>query len=182
MVTDHKGLEYFKTQLIISPSQVRWWEYLSRFNYDTIHVDGERKQVADVLSRYYEYDTAEDKHPDKEFVKADEVLDPDGELLPVERFVEIQSNAIRKSRRLRDKPSDAVAESVAINNTNTTINTGSSTDDDNVITIHSGNDKESLHACIEQSFNLTQSQTGLSERQAIFQNTGETEGSCFIQL
>ena len=27
---------------------------------------------------YYEYDTAEDKPPDKEFVKADEILDPDG--------------------------------------------------------------------------------------------------------
>ena len=99
---------------------MRWWEYLSRFNDDTIHVDGDRNRVADALSRYYKYDTAEDKHPDKEFVKADKVLDPKGELLPVERFVEIRTNVIRKSRRLRDKPSDAVAESVAINNTNTT--------------------------------------------------------------
>ena len=115
LVTDHKGLEYFKTQLILSSRQVRWWEYLSCFNYDTIHVDGDRNRVADALSRYYEYDTAEDKHPDKEFVKADEVLDPEGELLPVERFVEIRTNTIRKSCRLRDKPSDAVAESVAIN-------------------------------------------------------------------
>ena len=84
LVTDHKGLEYFKTQPVLSPQQVRWWEYLSCFNYDTIHVDGERNQVADALSRYYEYNTAEDKHPDKEFVKGDEVLNPDGELLPVE--------------------------------------------------------------------------------------------------
>ena len=89
MVTDHKGLEYFKTQLVLSPRQVRWWEYLSHFNYDTIHVDGERNRVADALFRYYEYDTAKDRHPDKEFVKADKVLDPDRELLPVERFVEI---------------------------------------------------------------------------------------------
>ena len=41
-VTDHKGLEYFKTQPILSPQQVRWWEYLSHFNYNTIHVNGER--------------------------------------------------------------------------------------------------------------------------------------------
>ena len=68
---------------------MRLWEYLSQFNYDTIHVDGERNQVADALSCYYEYDTAEDKHSNKEFVKADKVLDPDGELLPVERFMEI---------------------------------------------------------------------------------------------
>ena len=155
LVTDHKGLEYFKTQPILSPQQVRWWEYLSHFNYDTIHVDGERNRVADALSCYYEYDTAGDKHPNKEFVKADEVLNPKGELLPVERFVEIRTNAIRKSHRLRDKPSDAVAESIAINNTNTTINTGSSPDDDDVVAIHSGNDKESLHTRIEESFNLT---------------------------
>ena len=68
---------------------MRWWEYLSRFNYDTIHVDGDRNQVADALLCYYEYDTIEDKHPNKEFIKADEILDPKGELLPVKRFVEI---------------------------------------------------------------------------------------------
>ena len=155
MVTDHKGLEYFKTQPVLSPQQVRWWEYFSRFKYDTIHVDGERNQVADALYCYYEYNTTEDKHPNKEFVKADEVLDPNGELLPVERFVEIRTNAIRKSQRLKDKPSDAVAESVAINNTKTTTDTSSSPDNDDVITINSGNDKESLHTHIEQSFNLT---------------------------
>ena len=36
VVTDHKGLEYFKTQQNLSPRQTRWWEYLSCFNYDTI--------------------------------------------------------------------------------------------------------------------------------------------------
>ena len=40
VVTDHKGLEYFKTQPKLLPRQTRWWEYLSRFNYNTIHVDG----------------------------------------------------------------------------------------------------------------------------------------------
>ena len=40
VVTNHKGLEYFKTQPNLSPRQTRWWEYLSRFNYNTIYVDG----------------------------------------------------------------------------------------------------------------------------------------------
>ena len=48
-----------------------------------------------------------------------------------------------------------MAESVAINNTNTTVNTESNPDDDDAIAIQSGNDKESLHARIEQSLNLT---------------------------
>ena len=68
---------------------MRWWEYLSHFNYNTKHVNGERNQVADALSRYYKYDTVKDIHSDKEFVKAKERLDPDGELLLVKRFVEI---------------------------------------------------------------------------------------------
>ena len=55
--TGHKGLEYFKTQPNLSLRQTRWWEYLSHFNYNTIHIDGTWNQVADSLSHYYEYDT-----------------------------------------------------------------------------------------------------------------------------
>ena len=45
VVTDHKGLEYFKTQLNLLLRQTRWWEYLSHFNYNTIYVDGTQNQV-----------------------------------------------------------------------------------------------------------------------------------------
>ena len=84
VVTDHKGLEYFKTQLNLSLRRTRWWEYLSCFNYNTIHVDGTQDKVADSLSCYYEYDTIEDEYPNSEFVKADEILDPDRDLAPVQ--------------------------------------------------------------------------------------------------
>ena len=87
VVTDHKGLEYFKTQPNLSPRQTRWREYLSRFNYNTIHIDGTWNQVADSLSHYYDYNTIEDEYPNSEFIKADEILDPDGDLAPVQWFV-----------------------------------------------------------------------------------------------
>ena len=96
LVTDHKGLEYFKTQLILSPRQTQWWEYLSHFNYTTIHVNGEWNRVADALSRYFEYNTIENKIPNNNFIKANEILNPDIDLVPVKRFVEIQSNATRR--------------------------------------------------------------------------------------
>ena len=83
LVTDHKGLEYFKTQPILSPRQTWWWEYLCHFNYDTIHVDGEQNRVADALSHYFEYDTIKDKIPDNYFAKADEILNPDRDLVPI---------------------------------------------------------------------------------------------------
>ena len=84
VVTDHKGLEYFKIQLDLSPRQTRWWEYHSQFNYNTIHVDGTQNQVVDSLSCYYEYDTIEDEYPTSEFIRVDELLDLDRELAPIQ--------------------------------------------------------------------------------------------------
>ena len=103
VVTDHKSLEYFKTQPNLSLRQTRWREYHSCFNYNTIHVDGTQNQVADSLSCYYEYDTIEDEHPNSEFVKVDELLDLDGDLAPIQQFVEIWHNVIRRSQRLQEK-------------------------------------------------------------------------------
>ena len=65
-------------------------KYLNKFI-----TDGTRNQVADSLSWYYEYDTIEDEYPNSKFVKADEILDPDGDLTPVQRFVEIRNQVIR---------------------------------------------------------------------------------------
>ena len=65
-------------------------------------MDGEHNRVVDTLSCYFEYDTTEDKIPDNDFIKADEILDPDGDLVPIERFVEIQSNATRRLHQLQD--------------------------------------------------------------------------------
>ena len=62
---------------------------------------------------------------------------------------------VRQSCRLKDKPSNAVAESVALNDTNKTTDSRNSLDDEDIIAINSGNDKESLHIHIEQSFDLT---------------------------
>ena len=50
LVTDHKGLEYFKTQKNLSDRQVRWWEFLSLFNYTIMHVNGVDNKVVDCRS------------------------------------------------------------------------------------------------------------------------------------
>ena len=57
------------------------------------------KQVADSLSRYYEYDTIEDKYPNSKFVKADEILNPDGDLAPIQRFYKIKQSDDHKDCR-----------------------------------------------------------------------------------
>ena len=117
VVVDHKGLEYFKTQPNLSLRQTRWWEYLSRFNYNTIHVDGPRNQVADSLSHYYEYNTIEDEYPNSEFVKVDKILDPDRNLAPIQQFAEIRNQVIRRSQRLQERTPTVRLESQMLNET-----------------------------------------------------------------
>ena len=89
IVTDHKSLEYFETQPSLSSQQTRWWEYLSHFNFTVQHVDGMTNWVVDCLSHYYKTDGPEDKHPGHEFMSPDTWLDPDRELLPVQRYIEV---------------------------------------------------------------------------------------------
>ena len=69
------------------------------------------------MSYYYEYDTIEDEYPNNEFVQADELLDPDGDLAPVQQFVEIQNNVVRRSQRLQEKTPAVRLESQMLNKT-----------------------------------------------------------------
>ena len=101
LVTDHKGLEYFKTQKNLSDRQVQWWEFLSHFNYTIMHVNGIDNKVVDCLSCYYENDTSEDNHLENTYVNADIRLDPDGELLPTDRYMELRAGG--QSNSLNDK-------------------------------------------------------------------------------
>ena len=50
VVTDHRALEFFKTQRRLSSRQMRWMEYLSQFVFDIQYVKGSSNKVADSLS------------------------------------------------------------------------------------------------------------------------------------
>jgi RNase H-like domain found in reverse transcriptase len=115
LVTDHKGLEYFKTQKNLSDRQVRWWDFLSRFNLTIMHVDGVDNKVADCLSQYYENDTGDESHPEHIYVNADARLDPDGELLPTDRYMELKTAATRRSSGLAEKKEAGIVESEEMN-------------------------------------------------------------------
>ncbi|KZP17244.1 hypothetical protein FIBSPDRAFT_682089, partial [Athelia psychrophila] len=47
IVTDHRALEFFQTQRRLSSRQMRWMEYLSRFDFDIQYVKGISNKVAD---------------------------------------------------------------------------------------------------------------------------------------
>ena len=56
-----------------------------------MHIDGVDNKVADCLSHYYENDTSEDNHSENTYVNADIRLDPEGKLLPTDRYTELRA-------------------------------------------------------------------------------------------
>jgi len=75
VITDHKALEFFKTQNRLTNRQHRWMDYLSRFNFDIPYIKEELNKIADCLLRYYESDTAGETHNINEYVHADTHID-----------------------------------------------------------------------------------------------------------
>ena len=72
--------------------------------------------VADCLSQYYENNGPDDHHLDHDFVSADAKLNPDGELIPVQRYAELRTTATRWSTRLAEKAEQRVLDSDQMNN------------------------------------------------------------------
>lgn len=95
-VTDHKSLEFFKTQQKLSSHQAQWMEYLSQFDFDICYVKGISNKIADALSRYYESDTKFDAIPPHEFVSADIRLDPELQDVSPECELEVKSDTIQR--------------------------------------------------------------------------------------
>src|SRR6202034_1336421 len=56
ILTDHKGLEFIKTQKNLSPRQARWLETLTEYDFEIKHIPGETNTLADALSRIYRAD------------------------------------------------------------------------------------------------------------------------------
>ena len=108
------------------------------------------------MSCYYEYDTIEDEYPNSEFIKADEILNPDGDLVPIQRFVEIRSQAIRRSQRLQERTPTARLESQMLNETFNNIPVEQETPDEDTIICTAGSNGKPLLALIEKNFDLNQ--------------------------
>ena len=51
VLTDHKSLQYFKTQPLLSGRQSRWKDVIANFDFDIEYIEGTTNVVADGLSR-----------------------------------------------------------------------------------------------------------------------------------
>ena len=108
IMTDHKALEFFQSQGHLSNRQVRWWEYFSRFNATINYIEGKQNRVADALSRYYDGSSNESPFPMDDLVTVDQRLDPEGDDLPLGRFIEVKAARVRP---LREQTEQRVQES-----------------------------------------------------------------------
>ena len=108
VITNHKALEFFKTQAHLLSHQHQWMDYISKFDFDITYVKGELNKVVDGLSRYFEsdihvdvhdihvdvHDIHADVHDIHNYVQADTHIDPDGEDLPVKKYHEVRDNVV----------------------------------------------------------------------------------------
>ena len=96
IVTDHEALGYLKTQRKLSSRQVRWLDYMSRFNTTIVYVKGTENKVVDCLSRYYESGGGESiAKGDIDWANTDACLDPEGDDLPHDRWQELCLSTMR---------------------------------------------------------------------------------------
>ena len=68
IITNHKALEFFKTQITLTVRQCHWMDYMSRFTFDITYIKGELNKVADCLSWYYKNDTIQDVQMYNEYI------------------------------------------------------------------------------------------------------------------
>ena len=98
----------------------------------------------------------EDEYPNSEFIKADEILDPDGDLAPIQQFVEIWNQVIRQSQRLQEKTPIVRLESQMLNETFNNIPEEKEISDEDTIVYTSGSNGKPLLTLIEKEFDLNQ--------------------------
>jgi len=90
IITDHQALMFFKEAPTRSQRRIRWWEYLSRFDYKIQYLKGDKNLVADALLCYFASDKPGESHGIEHYVNADSHLDPEGDDLSSLRCREVE--------------------------------------------------------------------------------------------
>jgi Integrase zinc binding domain len=122
-----------------------------------MHFDGIDNKVADCLSRYYKNDTGDESHLEHIYVNADARLDPYGELLPTNRYMELKTAVTRQSSRLAEKKEPQIMESEEMNDSARRAlleDTPPSKDNDDITVTAASSDGTTLRTKVEGCMDL----------------------------
>ena len=93
---------------------------------------------------YYENDTSDDDHLENTYVNADIRLDPDGKLLPTDRYIESCAAVTRRSKHLAKRQESHHIEAKILNASDKQSPPSENTSSTDVTAIAAGNDGKSL--------------------------------------
>jgi transposase InsO family protein len=102
--TDHKNIQYFATTQQLNGRQIRYAEYLSKFDYEIIHRKGSENGRADALSRKPEYEQVVPKTNGQLFLLSKEghlVQRTLGAILKETAHTKIQMEAVQKLEKMK---------------------------------------------------------------------------------
>ncbi|KAF8697707.1 hypothetical protein AX14_001296 [Amanita brunnescens Koide BX004] len=108
VVTDHQALTFFNEVPTRSQRCMRWWEYLSHFDFKMQYLKGEKNKVADSLSHYFASDKLGERHNMSAYINANSRLDPDSEDLTIAQTTELSAFRVdtyhndNKTEQIRD--------------------------------------------------------------------------------
>jgi hypothetical protein len=109
------------------------------------------------MSGYYENDMGDESHPEHIYMNTDARLDPDGEMLPTDRYMEVKTAATRWSNRLTKKKDAQTVESEEMNDSTRRVlpeETPPLKDNDNITVTAASSDGTTLRTKIESSRDL----------------------------
>lgn len=99
VIMDHKALEFFKMQTCLSSRQMRWMDYLTRFNFGIRYMKSTLNKVVDALSRYYEHNYWMEVPGMQDYINTNVRLDSEHDDLPWEQLFEIKEGVIKSKVR-----------------------------------------------------------------------------------
>jgi hypothetical protein len=75
-----------------------------------MYIEGKLNKVADALSQYYTGQDEQAPFPMDVLVNMDQILDPEGEDLPVTRFVEVKAVRITRTKKAKNRSDTLIVE------------------------------------------------------------------------
>ena len=95
VLTDHKNLNYFRTKQFLSDRQVRWMDFLSKFDLQIRYRPGKQSQVPDLLSRRADHVPESPPPDEKKVLLPPTLFSPENNPSPFEQIANASETSLQ---------------------------------------------------------------------------------------